>query len=203
MLGGGTDGNAWLTAATGVLLIGLLAALGVTILRVQQLIWLHLFLGLLLVGPILLKMASTGYRFLRYYMRSPNYLAKGPPHPLLRVLGPGVVLSTMVVFVSGIVLMLQGPAQHQLTLLVHKASFIVWLALTGLHVLGHLPELRPSLMVGRSRGGAAERSTANGAAGRWIVLIGAVVAGAVLAVALLPHFLAWTASGALPQHGDH
>lgn len=203
MLGGGTDGNAWLTAATGVLLIGLLAALGATILRVQQLIWLHLFLGLLLVGPILLKMASTGYRFLRYYMRSPNYLAKGPPHPLLRVLGPGVVLSTMVVFVSGIVLMLQGPAQHQLTLLVHKASFIVWLALTGLHVLGHLPELRPSLMVGRSRGGAAELSTANGAAGRWIVLIGAVVAGAVLAVALLPHFLAWTASGAFPQHGDH
>ncbi len=62
-LGGGPDGNEQLTAATGVVLIVLLAALGVTILRIGQLTWLHFFLGLLLIGPVMLKLASTGYRF--------------------------------------------------------------------------------------------------------------------------------------------
>ena len=63
----GTDGNELLTSMTGAVLIVLLAVLGITILRIHQLIWLHLFLGLVLIGPITIKMASTGYRFARYY----------------------------------------------------------------------------------------------------------------------------------------
>ncbi len=86
--GGGIDGNEQLTATTGVLLIVLLAVLGVTIVRIGQLLWLHLFLGLLLLGPVLLKMASTGYRFLRYYLRAAIYRAKGPPMLALRAMGP-------------------------------------------------------------------------------------------------------------------
>src|ERR1700737_2831710 len=74
---GGTDGNEQLTAATGVLLIALLAVLGVTIVLIGQLIAVHLFLGLLLIGPVLLKMASTGYRFVRYYTQNPPYREKG------------------------------------------------------------------------------------------------------------------------------
>ena len=52
--GGGPDGHEELTATTGVILFILLAVLGVTILRVRQLISIHLFLGLLLLalGPI-------------------------------------------------------------------------------------------------------------------------------------------------------
>ena len=61
-LGGGTDGNERLTAIVGALLLVLLAVLGVTIIRIGQLLWLHLFLGLLLIGPVALKLASTGYR---------------------------------------------------------------------------------------------------------------------------------------------
>ncbi len=201
VLGGGTDGNEWLTSATGVLLIGLLAVLGITIVQIRQLIWLHLFLGLLLVGPILLKMASTGYRFVRYYAHNPAYRAKGPPHPLLRVLGPAVVLSTLVVFITGIVLMLQGPADRHVTLLIHKVSFFIWLAFTGLHILGHLPGLG-QLLSARRPAETDGLGSADGAAGRWIVLVGAVVAGAVLAVALIPHFSPWTASGAFPHHGE-
>jgi hypothetical protein len=200
LVGGGTDGNEWLTAATGVLLIALLAVLGITIVRIRQLIWLHLFLGLLLVGPVLLKLASTGYRFVRYYGHVPAYRDKGPPHPLLRALGPGVVLSTIAVFASGIVLMFLGPAERHLTLLMHKVSFIIWIALTGLHVLGHLPGLGRSL---RAPEAAEALGTPDGAVGRWIVLLGAVVAGAVLAVALIPHFSLWTAGGAFPRPGDH
>src|SRR5579863_1438073 len=112
LVGGGVPGNEELTAVTGVLLIVLLAVLGVTILRIRQLIWLHLFLGLLLIGPVLLKMASTGYRFARYYLRDQIYLAKGPPELILRALGPGVVVSTVAVFATGIVLMFEGPAHR-------------------------------------------------------------------------------------------
>src|SRR2546430_8437015 len=91
LLGGGVDGNEWLTTATGVLLIVLLAVLGVTIIRIGQLIWLHLFLGLLLVGPVVLKMTSTGYRFMRYYTDSDRYVERGPPMLALRTIAPVVV----------------------------------------------------------------------------------------------------------------
>src|SRR3979490_806117 len=88
VLGGGTDGNEQLTSITGALLLGLLAVLGLTIIRIGQLLWLHLFLGLLLIGPVVLKLASTGYRFVRYYTDARPYRGKGPPHAALRGLAP-------------------------------------------------------------------------------------------------------------------
>jgi hypothetical protein len=194
---------------TGVLLIVLLAVLGVTIVQIRQLIWLHLFLGLLLLGPVLLKMASTGYRFVRYYTHHALYLARGTPELALRALGPGVVLTTVAVFASGIVLLFEGPARRHTWLLVHKVTFILWLVLTGLHVLGHLPGLGRSLQAVRlenepgARGLEGDPRLRAGSAGRWIVLAGAVVAGVVLGVALIPHFSLWTAPGAFPHHGDH
>ena len=203
LLGGGTAGNEELTAITGVLLIGLLAVLGITILRIGQLIWLHLFLGLLLVGPVALKIASTGYRFMRYYARDAIYRAKGPPSMILRAIGPLVVISTLVVFVSGIVLMLVGPARQGTPLLIHKASFFVWLGVTGLHVLGHLPGLGRSLRAVSLTPPGSPSACGTGTAGRWIVLTGAVVGGVVLAVALIPHFSLWTAPGAFPHHAEH
>ena len=68
-----------MTTVTGVLLIVLLAVLGVTIVRIGQLTWLHLFLGLLLIGPVALKLATTGYRFVRYYAHNPRYVDRGRP----------------------------------------------------------------------------------------------------------------------------
>lgn len=199
LLGGGIHGNEELTARTGVLLLVLFAVLGVTILRIRQLIWLHLFLGFVLLGPVLLKLASTGYRFTRYYARSAVYMAKGPPHLAMRAMGPVVVLSTAIVFVSGIVLMFLGPSRRSTALLIHKASFIVWLALMGLHVLGHLPSLGPAL---RATGSAASRATGPGSAGRWLALAGAIVGGVVLAIFLIGHFGAWTAPGAFPREHE-
>jgi hypothetical protein len=200
LLGGGSAGNEELTAVTGVLLVGLLAVLGVTILRIRQLIWLHLFLGLLLIGPVVLKMASTGYRFVRYYARDAIYRAKGPPEAALRVIGPVLVASTVAVFVSGVVLMLVGPARRSTPLLVHKVSFILWLALTALHVLGHLPGLGRSLRAVSLAPDGEPSASGPGTAGRWIALTGAIVGGVVLAVALIPHFSLWTGPGAFPHH---
>ena len=141
LTGGGTDGNERLTAATGVVLLVLLAVLGVTILRIGQLLWLHLFVGMLLIGPVLLKLTSTGYRFARYYTANPAYRRKGPPAAPMRLLAPLVVISTVVVFGSGVALLLAGPGSRSTLFPIHKLSFFAWLALTGLHVLGHLADL--------------------------------------------------------------
>ena len=52
---------------------------GATILRIRQLISVHVYVGVLLVGPVLLKCASTVYRFIRYYAGARAYRQKGPP----------------------------------------------------------------------------------------------------------------------------
>jgi hypothetical protein len=194
LTGGGTDGNERLTAVTGVMLLVLLAVIGVTILRVRQLISVHLFVGLLLIGPVALKMASTGYRFARYYTGASEYRRKGPPARVLRLIAPVVVLSTVVVFASGIVLLFDGPAKRGQFQLIHKASFIVWVVFTGLHVLGHLPALRSSFRAGATRTGDVGAFLGRG--GRSIALVGALVGGLVLAIVLIPQFAAWSGDAA-------
>jgi hypothetical protein len=188
-----TDQNEQLTVIAGASLIVLLAVIGVTIVRIGQLISVHLFVGLVLLGPLLLKMASTGYRFARYYAHDPAYRAKGPPLLALRLIAPVVVISTLTVFISGILLMLAGPGGKDRYLALHKVSFIVWLVFTGLHVLGHLPVLLRGLRPRENATVTRLDGAGDGAAGRWIALVGAVVGGVVLAVALIPDFAAWTA----------
>lgn len=196
--GGGTNGNEQLTATVGTILIALLAVLSVTILRIGQLLWLHLFLGLLLLGPVALKMASTGYRFTRYYAGDREYRRKGPPLLGLRLIAPLVVISTLVVFISGIVLLIEGPSHRGQLLLIHKVSFFVWLAFMALHVLGHLPGLGRALRAVPAT--EQSYSGAPGNAGRWLAIGGALVAGLVLALVLIPQFSVWTAHGAFPHH---
>src|ERR1019366_7020398 len=101
---GGATGNERLTAATGATLIVLLAVIGVTIVRLRPLLSVHLFVGMLLIGPVLLKLGSTGYRFVRYYTHNPSYRRKGPPPAALRMIAPIVVISTVVVLASGVAL---------------------------------------------------------------------------------------------------
>ena len=198
LFGGGINGNEQLTAMAGVVLVVLLAVLGMTIIRIGQLLWLHLFLGLLLLGPVLLKLATTTYRFARYYLRDAIYLAKGPPMLALRAMGPLLVLTTVVVFGTGVFLLFDGPRNRATPLLIHKASFIVWLALFGVHLLAHVPNLPRSLRAAEEP--ALEGLDRGGSAGRWIALGGTLIAGLVLALVLIPHFSLWTAPGALPHH---
>jgi hypothetical protein len=56
---GGTEGNEILTSAAAVVLIGLLVAEGITIVHMQGLLSAHMFIGLVLIPPVLLKLAST------------------------------------------------------------------------------------------------------------------------------------------------
>lgn len=140
---GGSDGNARLTAAVGVVLLVLLAAEGLTLLGgVGSLLLPHIFIGLLLIPPILLKVGSTGWRMVAYYRRAEEYVRKGPPSVLLRILvAPVLVASTVVLFASGIAATLVG--HGGLLLGIHKASFVVWGIAFGLHVLAHVLKLPP------------------------------------------------------------
>jgi hypothetical protein len=203
LLGGGTTGNERLTSVTGAVLLVVLAALGVTIIRIGQLLSIHMFVGMLLIGPLALKLASTGYRFVRYYAHNRTYVRKGPPPMPLRLLAPLVVASTLVVFVSGVVLLFAGPSSRDTWFPIHKLSFFAWLALTAIHVLAHLPEVGRSLVAdyGRARGaGAAVQWTGarNGRAGRTIALSGTLVLGTVLAILVIPQFGPWLS--AHPHH---
>jgi hypothetical protein len=190
MRAGGVDGNERLTAATGVVLVVLLAALGVTILSIGSLIWWHVLLGMLLIPPVLLKLGSTGWRFARYYTGSPQYVRRGPPLLPLRLMAPLVVAATLVVFSSGVALLVVGPGGGFLVGL-HKVSFVVWLAATAVHVLAHLRPI-PHLVAAdwRARPVPPE-SRVPGTAWRRFLLAGTIVAGTVLAIATVRYAQPW------------
>jgi len=202
LTGGGTDGNEQLTTVTGAILIVLLAVIGFTIPQLRHFISVHLFVGMLLIGPVLLKMASTGYRMIRYYTGDAAYRAKGPPELILRLIGPIVVLTTVVVFVTGVVLLFAGPSHRDPWLMLHKVSFIVWVVFMSLHVLGHLPAVTRALGIGRT-GQEQLAGATPGATGHWIAIAGALVAGLVLAIVLIPDFAVWTAHGVFQHHHHH
>jgi hypothetical protein len=136
----GVEGNARLTGSTAAVLLVLLAVEGVTIIEVGKLLRLHVFVGMLLVPPVLLKTATTGYRAARYYTGSAPYVDRGPPHVVLRVLGPVVVVLTFAVLVSGIVLLWAPRRAHDTVFFLHKATFILWFGAMTVHVLGHLAD---------------------------------------------------------------
>jgi hypothetical protein len=195
-IGGGTAGNERLTAVTGALLVALLAVIGVTIIALRGLLSAHMFVGMLLIPPVLLKMAATGYRFARYYTGEPRYRLKGPPATALRLIAPVVVVSTVAVLASGVALLFIGPASRSTLLPIHKVTFIVWVVFTALHVLGHLTAMPREL-----RAEWSPHADVQGRTGRTLALAGAVVAGAVLAILTLPEFGAWVHSQALFHDG--
>jgi hypothetical protein len=189
---GGAEGNERLTALTGIVLLALFAAEGVTILSVRRLLTLHFFLGMLLTGPVVLKACSTIYRFLRYYTGATEYRRKGPPAPLLRLLGPVVLLTSVSVIGTGVMLGLTGPGSRT-WLFLHKASFVLWFGAMTVHVLAYLWRL-PRLARGdlaRKAGRRASEVLA-GRAARWLLLTASVLAGLLLAVLTIHWAGAWT-----------
>ncbi|MDX6487111.1 MAG: hypothetical protein QOF43_2264, partial [Gaiellaceae bacterium] len=172
---GGSPGNEQLTALVASALLILLAIEGATLLRLTSLLTVHAFVGMLLIPVVALKLASTGWRMLRYYRNGEEYVRRGPPHVVLRVLvAPVIVLSTLVLFGTGVALLVLGQTSGTVVGL-HKASFIVWVGATGLHVLAHAARL-PSFL----------RARVPGLALRIALATGALAAGGLLAVATLP-----------------
>jgi hypothetical protein len=178
----GVEGNAKLTAMTGAVLLLGFAIEGFTILQVHRLLALHFFVGFLLIGPVLLKIGSTLYRFVRYYTGSAPYVRKGPPTPVLRVLGPLVILTSVAVIGTGVALAAVGPGNGP-WLFLHKASFILWFGVMTIHVLNYAPRL-PRMLLART-GHGNDAAGVTGASGRWLALIISLAAGAGVAAMTL------------------
>jgi hypothetical protein len=187
---GGVAGNERLTAEAGAVLFVLLAVLGVTIPAVGQLMYEHVFLGMLLIPPVLLKLGTTGYRFVRYYTRNPAYRRAGPPSPLLRMVAPLVVVTTIAVFGTGVMLLVLGPSAGVWRNL-HKAAFIAWFVVTSVHVLAYVWRV-PRLAAPDWRRG---EDGLGGSIHRRLLVGGAIAAGVVLASTTVQYAAGWAGGG--------
>jgi hypothetical protein len=177
---GGPAGNERLTSTIGLVLIGLLGAEAATAIDLHDLLPTHLFLGLFLLGPVAMKLATTGWRFARYYLRSEAYRLLGPPQILLRMLAPLLVASALVLFGTGVAFLVVGHGGGML-LTLHAVSFVVFGVVVSLHTLAYLTRVL--------RDGSADwrtwRPTLAGASARRVAALSALAAGAVVALATL------------------
>jgi hypothetical protein len=181
---GGVEANARLTAGAAAVLLLLLAVEGVTVLRVRALLSLHVFIGMVLVPPVLLKIGSTTWRFARYYWGSPAYRRKGPPPRVLRVLGPAVVILTVILLASGVGLVIGPHSERHTLLFIHKASFILWFGVMTIHVLGHLIDTARVAPLDWAR--RTRRDVAGATARQWGLAVSVVVGAGLGAVMLGP-----------------
>jgi glucan phosphoethanolaminetransferase (alkaline phosphatase superfamily) len=110
-----------------------------------------------------------------YYLGREEYVRRGPPAFPLRVLvAPVVVASTIVLFGTGIYL-LAVHETHGTAVGLHKASFVVWLVATSIHVLARLVRMREAL-----------RARYPGLGLRLGLVAATLVAGTAVAVVTLP-----------------
>ncbi|HMI98346.1 MAG TPA: hypothetical protein VK488_00760 [Gaiellaceae bacterium] len=177
----GPPGNERLTTSVGLVLLVLLGLEALTTLSLRSYLSVHIFLGLLLLPPIALKLATTGWRFMRYYMGNEPYRREGPPRLLLRLLAPFLVASTLSLFGSGVALIIVGHGGWLKGL--HGLSFAVWGALMSVHVLAYLMR---TLRVGPEDWRVHAEGVVAGARSRRAALSGALLAGVILAVATYP-----------------
>ena len=183
---GGSEGNEILTSINAVVLLGLIGMQLITVLALESMIKVHLFVGVVLLGPVLLKLASTGYRFLRYYAGAHEYRAKGVPPTFLRALAPVFVLATVGLFASGVVMLVNGDGEGAVRG-VHVASFWVWIACLGFHVLLNARQVLGNLK--RARLGMS------GAELRAMLVLASILGGVMVALALISKITGYEMSG--------
>ena len=190
------DGNERLTAAVGLLLlVPIVIELVSVLLGVHTFMSLHVFVGLLLIPPVLLKLASTGWRFARYYLRSDDYVAHGPPQFAMRLLAPLLVAATVVLFGSGVAMGIFHGQALGVARRLHGPASVVWIVLVGMHVLVYL---KRSLIKGTEDIAASRRASVRGARDRAYLVVAAVAAGLAVAAATVPVQHHW-----VNLHRDH
>lgn len=198
---GGPAGNALLTAWTGLVLLALFLVELFTLLNLHALLNWHIVVGVLLVPPALLKTASTGWRIIGYYTGRAPYRRSGPPPMPLRLLGPLVVFFTLALLGSGLALIALGPEQGRSslltmlgfsvdTLMIHKAVFVAWAAVTGVHTLARL---LPALRIVAVQASGPDRVP--GAVLRASLVVATLAIAVITAIALHGTAAAWLARG--------
>lgn len=186
---GGPDGNERLTGSTGALLLVLLAVEGLTVLSLRSLLSVHVFVGVLLIPPAVLKIVTTAYRFARYYTGAVAYVKKGPPALLLRALGPVIVVSSAALLTSGVALLVIGPGDGPLRG-IHKLSFIALFAGMGVHVLAHVRKV-PALLAADWR----RRTRLAGSTGRRWLLVATLAVGVAFGGVAIAYDGSWVHRG--------
>jgi hypothetical protein len=197
--GTNAGGNERLTAAIGLLVLAPVAVEVATILLgVHTFMSLHVFVGLALIPAVLLKLLSTGWRFVRYYSRSPAYVELGPPQIAMRLLAPLFVTATVALFASGVAMGLVHGSALQIARRIHGPASVIWLGLLGLHVLVYLGRA-----VTRAAGDVRPRTRdlTRGATARAYALAAAVTCGLILGAATVPAQHRWIALR--HDHRDH
>jgi len=178
------EANARLTGTAGIVILTLLIAELVTVaLGAASALSLHVAIGLMLVPPVLVKLASTTWRMVNYYRGAAAYKRRGPPPTLARVLGPILSVAIVVLLGSGGALIL-GPSSLQRTALqVHKLSFYLALLLILPHLAMHLTKaIQLTVRDWLNRRGATLLTRA-----RWTAVAGSLLLGALLALTLTGH----------------
>jgi hypothetical protein len=183
-------GNERMTALAGAVLLVLILVELVTAASLRTLLSAHVFVGVLLAGPLAVKLGSTFYRFLRYYTRSPAFVRRGPPRLALRVLAPLLIATTLVVIGSGIGLVVTGPHSAGPLLPLHGFSVLIWLPLIAIHAFAHIRRV-PRLVADDWSKSSAEQAPGRGR--RLGMNLGALMFGALAAILLLPVAAPWIA----------
>jgi hypothetical protein len=157
------------------------------VMGVKGMLTLHVMIGLLLIPPLLVKIASVSWRFLQYYRHDEPYRRRGAPPTVLRILGPFLLLATLVLFISGITLLLAPNAfggPRGTMYIIHAASFYIWLLLVLVHVIGTARDLRRLAAKDWLR---HTRAAVPGARLRQLAVLASLAAGLALALSLVGH----------------
>jgi hypothetical protein len=182
-------GNERMTALAGAVLLVLILVELVSAAILRTLLSIHVFVGVLLAGPLVVKLGSTFWRFLRYYTGSSAFVRRGPPHLALRVMAPLLIATTLVVIGSGIGLVVTDPHSAGPLLPLHGFSVLVWLPLIALHGFAHFRSV-PRLVTD-DWNSPSSKNLATGRGRRLGMNLGALVAGAVAAILLFPGAAPW------------
>lgn len=186
---------------TGLALLVLLPVPYATALSLDVFWRVHYFGGLLLIPLLAVKLAGTGWRALRYYLGDRGFREDGPPHPMPRVTASILVLSTVVLFFSGVEMLL-GADRFGSWSTIHNGAAIIFTGALGLHLLAHLWDTPTEVAADVAPSRIAAPVRVPDSRRRVVVTVVAFVVGISLATAAMPvsHWQGSRPAG--PHHRD-
>jgi hypothetical protein len=171
--------------------------LATLLLGLQRFLSLHVFVGLVLLPPVALKLASTGWRFTRYYTMAAAYRAKGAPQLVMRLMAPLLVTATIVLFGSGVAMGFLHGHSLRLARQLHGPASVVWMLLVGVHVLVYV---KRALVSTKEDVDPTSRGAVRGASTRNLIVAAAVLTGLVAGLGTITVQHRWLD---LPPKDDH
>jgi hypothetical protein len=174
-------GNARLTAISASFVLPLfLFEVATVVLGVRSVITLHVAVGLVLIGPLVVKLASVTYRMVGYYRGLGDYRRRGKPSDALRLLGSALALLIVLLLVSGLVLIAGPNGLRSTARSIHVVTAYLTVTLLIVHVVIHfLPAMRQA-----SADARRHAPDVSGAHTRWLAVSASFVLGGLLAVLL-------------------